>query len=327
MLKKITENASEDIEKGRHTKNLLSCYDALLDIRIRSQRCLNQANQLPNSGFMNIFMESNPQGEVKQAQSQLKGQLVELMESLLTLKGEFIQENVLDPASDEEKKKLDAICQKRRDLKRKAPEDLDLLAVASWQEMNAIDRDFLIPYRDETIDKWHRKIHVSSSASLLNKKLKVLNQNPTDQIRQLLGSDKDRLIKRTQVNRQLKRDWLRVEKPQQQESEKPSEKESDPYLFDDNDFYSMLLRELIDSKVADSSDSTFISMQWAKIRELQRKNKKQKDGVDRKASKGRKIRHQVHEKLVNFMVPRHRGTWHDEMIDEICATIPTVFCQ
>ena len=167
-----------------------------------------------------------------------------------------------------------------------------------------------------------------SGASLLNKKLKVLNQNPCDQIAQWMQSDRERLIKRTQMNRQDQRHWLSDETNQEKlDSKSVDGKEYSEDIFDDNDFYSMLLRELIDSKVADSTDSTFIGMQWAKIKELQRKNKKQKEGVDRKASKGRKIRYQVHEKLVNFMVPRQRATWHDEMIDEICATIPTVFSQ
>jgi len=43
--------------------------------------------------------------------------------------------------------------------------------------------------------------------------------------------------------------------------------------------------------------------------------------VETKASKGRKLRYEIHEKLQNFMVPVPvRGTWHDEQIDELFAS-------
>lgn len=50
--------------------------------------------------------------------------------------------------------------------------------------------------------------------------------------------------------------------------------------------------------------------------------KKTKKVVDTKASKGRKLGYEVHEKLQNFMVPAPpRGGWHDEQIDELFASL------
>ena len=46
--------------------------------------------------------------------------------------------------------------------------------------------------------------------------------------------------------------------------------------------------------------------------------------VDTKASKGRKLRYEVHEKLQNFMVPiplAANGGWHEEKIDELFSSI------
>jgi len=55
--------------------------------------------------------------------------------------------------------------------------------------------------------------------------------------------------------------------------------------------------------------------------ELNRANKVKKV-VDTKASKGRKLRYEVHEKIKNFMVPvLNRGTWHEEQIDELFASL------
>ena len=41
--------------------------------------------------------------------------------------------------------------------------------------------------------------------------------------------------------------------------------------------------------------------------------------VDTKASKGRKMRYTVHEKLMNFMAPEDRGTWGDRQRVELFA--------
>ena len=65
--------------------------------------------------------------------------------------------------------------------------------------------------------------------------------------------------------------------------------------FDDGRLYKSLLSQLTSS----SSDSTAASSTTRAVTQ----NKKGGDNVDRKASKGRKIRYKVHEKLVNFAQP------------------------
>lgn len=73
----------------------------------------------------------------------------------------------------------------------------------------------------------------------------------------------------------------------------------DAECFDDSDFYHTLLRELIANKTAVTDDPHEMGRQWV---ELQRLRSKQKKKVDTKASKGRKIRYDVHETIVDFMV-------------------------
>lgn len=73
-----------------------------------------------------------------------------------------------------------------------------------------------------------------------------------------------------------------------------------PNIFDDSDFYHQLLRELIERKTSGATDAGNNGRQWLQIQKLRSKLKKK---VDTKASKGRKIRYDVHSKLVNFMAP------------------------
>ena len=59
------------------------------------------------------------------------------------------------------------------------------------------------------------------------------------------------------------------------------------------------------------------------VRRQKARKARRKKTVDTRATKGRKLRYQVHEKLQNFMVPvrTSRGVWHDEQIDELFASL------
>jgi protein AATF/BFR2 len=63
-----------------------------------------------------------------------------------------------------------------------------------------------------------------------------------------------------------------------------------PETYQDGEFYQALLGEFLESSTDQSSHKIHREPKNRKI-------------VDRRASKGRKIRYHVHEKLVNFMTP------------------------
>lgn len=71
-------------------------------------------------------------------------------------------------------------------------------------------------------------------------------------------------------------------------------------MFDDGAFYSLLLKSFLQSA---SANSQLGGEDLATLRQLKRR----KNSVDRKASKGRKIRYVVHSKLENFMFPTPLG--------------------
>ncbi|KAK7889083.1 hypothetical protein WMY93_024643 [Mugilogobius chulae] len=93
-------------------------------------------------------------------------------------------------------------------------------------------------------------------------------------------------------------------------------KDLDQDIFDDDDFYHQLLRELIERRTsaADPNDQVAMGKQWLAIQKLRSKIKKK---VDTKASKGRKVRFHVHSKLVNFMAPTDHGAMTDEAKSEL----------
>jgi len=93
---------------------------------------------------------------------------------------------------------------------------------------------------------------------------------------------------------------------------------TDPEIFDDDDFYHQLLRELIERKTSNVNDPVQLSHHWLELQKLRSKLKRK---VDTKASKGRKIRYDVHSKLVNFMASQDNCTMSAAAVKELFSSL------
>ena len=172
--------------------------------------------------------------------------------------------------------------------------------------------------------------------------LKVINQSVLSQIEQLM-LDEGRLVKRSQLHRTAGATSAeatallgRVELEQARLAKRAADAERrhrhsgvedadadalrfadaaevyDGSIYDDNDHYQQLLAEIISAASAAALDGSGGSGAsgghdadlLAKAAAARRKNKKGASVVDRRASKGRKMRYTVHAKLANFMAPR-----------------------
>ena len=95
----------------------------------------------------------------------------------------------------------------------------------------------------------------------------------------------------------------------------------DPETLDDGDFYQQLLHELLQSQLStdEFAEPGQLAKHWAALREYKQRSKPK---VDTRASKGRKIRYDVHPKLVSFVVPTPRkGVWHESREEELFANL------
>ena len=120
--------------------------------------------------------------------------------------------------------------------------------------------------------------------------LKSINQNLITQI-QNIYQDEETLIKKTQLNRKK----LKI----------IGENKINEYceqIYDDHDFYQQLLRQIIANK-NHTNTATKEDLELKKLLKKQEKNIKKLNQIDRRASKGRKIRFEYLPKLQNFMVP------------------------
>ncbi|KAJ3307650.1 hypothetical protein HDU76_004469 [Blyttiomyces sp. JEL0837] len=349
MVARLSQAAQGDVEKGFHVQNQTTIWESLLDIRIQIQPALSIANRLPDPSNYPKFVTPSPllnsdecsatTSKVHQASAELLGTIDDLLtfRATLTVKNESIVLAPADAATN--------LLSKKRKRHQYDFDDMDSILQDVGADVDFLDAAFE-PFRDATIEKWNAKVIAAAGGVGImqqQKKFKAINQSVLTQVKSILG-DMDRLVKRTQLVREGGSDARRLGsksyaelKPVPEESQAPLEGHDpeeldrmqqkrrqamdshlstyDEEVFDDGDFYQQLLKELIESRM-DNDDPLLMSIKWAELKQMQNRQKKKRQ-VDTKASKGRKLRYHVHEKIQNFMAPQPRGTWHDSMIDEL----------
>ena len=191
-----------------------------------------------------------------------------------------------------------------------------------------------IPFRNDTIERWNDRTRIAmGSTSLGTGKQKPssfgsFELSTLKQIQHIL-SDTPRLVRRTQYKRTSYKVLGKTNVLEDVESEdstdgdnemsnsqtKKVSEEYDCEVFDDDDFYHNLLRELIERKSGSDENQ---QENWLQIQKLRARASRRK--VDTRASKGRKIRYDIHAKLVNFMAPvinNQRGQISEEAKNEL----------
>ena len=176
--------------------------------------------------------------------------------------------------------------------------------------------------RNDILDNWYFKTRFSSGLKS-SKGMESFEQPPTAQI-QAIVSDKKRLLKRTQLKRSeyeiIGKKRKNTEDSDQEEDDQVDSKDKnyDCEIFDDDDFYHQLLRELIANKTSEGSDSLAISK---KLLEIQKMRSNMKKKYDSKGNRGRKIKFETHKELVNFMAPIPSFEFTDEAKDELFTSL------
>ncbi|XP_078662725.1 protein AATF-like [Branchiostoma floridae x Branchiostoma belcheri] len=322
------QDKTQDLAKAAATKCQLGLWDSLLEGRIKLQKALPLTNQLPQPDTKSDFIKTGGEpfttaGEA--GASSLRGlldTLLELQRELLIqnpetsalvgggLNGEAADDSDEQITSEESDTEEKGGTQSRKRPHEDSGDYPDLL-----HKRHKLTQEFNL----STIEKWSEKTKLSSG-KYNSKAFSSFNKSVREQIDQILG-DQDRLVKRTQLKRSsykvLGRGADKAEEQELPAKLDPHLKEYDEEIFDDDDFYHQLLRELIERKTT-SDDPTELTKQWLEVQKLRKRVRKK---VDTRASKGRKIRYDVHRKLVNFMAPVHNMSVSEEGCNELFSSL------
>ncbi|UPK91069.1 hypothetical protein LCI18_002004 [Fusarium solani-melongenae] len=187
--------------------------------------------------------------------------------------------------------------------KRKRELDASMTTQEIWEQMQA-EEERAVKVREAGLDKWSRKVQ---SVDTTRDGLKSRKDTLVTALHEQLLNPDNRLAKRSRVPRSCA--------PAQ--AAKGVAQDDD--IYDDADFYQVLLKELVDQRTVDGSSASAGAVPTVMLTAA--KEVKTRKNVDRKASKGRKMRFTVHEKLQNFMAPEDRRAWEQEAIDRFFGTL------
>jgi protein AATF/BFR2 len=278
----ISQAAKADAEKGNAVKAQRKTFDSLLNVRIRLQKALVATNSIAAAEQKDD--EATPYKAAEEA-------AVKLLNTLNAMR------HSLDKTSTTSKKRKHATI------------DISTPNADIWATLQGPETQSL-PKRQATLEKWSAKVRGTTATPISRKLNQAAEQSITSVLsEQLSGSNAERLVKRTQMPRSCAPAQVKAKITE------------DAAIFDDADFYQLLLKELVDQRMVDASSAPAGAAgqpvaQWAAVKEA-----KTKKNVDTKASKGRKMKFTVHEKLQNFMAPEDRGSWEPEAVDRFFGTL------
>lgn len=278
----MSQAQKDEVEKGRAVKKQRTAFDSLLGARMKLQKALIGVNTLSGDSGNEITTQSEEATDVVEA---AEAAAFKLWSSLNELREDLFAAKI-------------GLKRKRTHFSLASPTD------ELWQSLKAQEEDSLSS-RQAILQKWSIKARAASTLATRDK----LNNNVQqatimDVIKEHL-SNPERLLKRAHTPRscapvQLANNVIEDDK-----------------IYDDADFYGLLLKELLEQKSQDSVAASTIDVNFGQMR----REAKTKKNVDTKASKGRKLRYTVHEKLQNFMAPEDRSTWGERQTDELFGSL------
>lgn len=283
----LSQSARADAEKGHAVKKQRAAFDALLNLRIKLQKALVAINSIPLAEQQEVTINSD-----RDAMHKAETAAITLFNNLTSLRSS------LDSARSGRKRKYSEL----------SP-SADLSSI--WDSTNSLESSSL-PHRNSTLDFWSAKCRATTAVQ--TRKLTTQNERSLIDVLNSQLADMSRLISRTRLPRSCAP--LQAAKPSATRQEVPEPDSSSLPIYDDADFYTLLLQTLI-SQRSDDTSALPISMEpWQAAREA-----KIRKVVDTRASKGRKLRYTVHEKLQNFMAPEDRSTWGERQCDELFGSL------
>ncbi|CCD24070.1 rRNA-processing protein BFR2 NDAI_0C04100 [Naumovozyma dairenensis CBS 421] len=342
-MNKLSQSIQRDASKGYSITKQNKLFDNIIDLRIKLQKAVTNANKLPitKESWEQYEQDNNKSNSLLTENSNL---LTKVLSQLIDFRKDIQKFDNINQNNGEEHEEMKAT-DKKRTFK------------SLTNETNQLDSN-LQKYRKVVLHKWSKKIDATSGNSALSSnKFKSINQ-PTDiQVENQL-SDLTRLRKRTLLNRRnviplgfqsdLKANRLQYfNEMTNQEGNNDKEEEDEnldipknydprrkdnnaidttenPYIFDDEDFYRVLLNDMVDKKIANvqnNNGSANNNSANVAVTLTSRSNNKLKKNIDTKASKGRKLNYSIQESIANYETPINNGNykWNDDQIDEFFA--------
>ncbi|KAK4525406.1 hypothetical protein GAYE_SCF12G3314 [Galdieria yellowstonensis] len=282
---RLSSQIQEQISKGQAIIEQKSIYGDVLQLRIAMQRLLSSANCLPDRGGRSLLKQMDSLGTEEKftATTESLYKLTTAMLQVEELLNSFSNVNEASYISNEEDE------DRARTDSQGSLGYLDAAVIDNlWRKLEKQNIQ-LKSFRQTVLDYWDKKVR-EASGKLYNQsnKFKVINQDVLSQIEGVL-SNRERLYRRAHTRRDGNRSLLNLSSTQRDKNR------TEPEIYDDGDFYELLLKEVVNDTTRIGKDGNNAS-HWTRSRQ-------RKEYLDRRESKGRRLKYTVHEKMVGFLAP------------------------
>uniref|UniRef100_A0A6T6CQ15 Protein BFR2 n=1 Tax=Compsopogon caeruleus TaxID=31354 RepID=A0A6T6CQ15_9RHOD len=280
VLRKLEDERRADMMIAKELARLKGNLEPIFSLRIRMQTIMKLANRLPSQ------KKPHEDEETEGVRKKSFRSVVRLLEACMALEINLStnqREKDLDPGEAREMADFSS--------------ELENL----WHVIRQSHNDYSHE-REQVLEDLSKHMSDISKMSIdAEKKFKAVQQSINLQI-SAISKDMERLLKRTQV---MRNPIEFVEPPSGE-----NQMDHNPEIFDDSDFFQQILKEIVESESLEDRASSRALL-------AQRSKSKLRKQVDRRASKGRKIRYVTHEKLQGFLAPRE--IMYPSGIDELVA--------
>jgi protein AATF/BFR2 len=319
---------SQNAVKGAAVRRQNEMWEKALQTRIVLQRGLNASAKMPTPTYWRALAKAD--GEVKPAMATCAAAARGALDALCSLQAALIDGN---PAIAEAAGEGVGGGKKRKASSAMAAvSKFGLLASPAsevWENIDSVYQRFAA-FRDVSIDRWHRKAQVqvgkmSAGGSVGGGEMRAFNQSVSAQVASAMRIP-DRLVRKSQPPAHLAP--KRLGEPEGTEKAAPTGDRTEDLdaddleaaaraearveeIYDDADFYEQVLKEFLESAGAAAGLAAAAS-----------KPAKRRKVVDRRASKGRKLRYHVQQKLVNFCAPVELEVpqWAEKIFGQLFAS-------
>eukprot|EP00871_Galdieria_phlegrea_P004999 jgi/Galph1/54/GphlegSOOS_G4886.1 len=290
-VERLASQFVEDVVRGKAIIRQQSIYTDILKLRMRLQRLLTITNCFPDPLGHGLLKElclptANNFSNIAVQLYGLTEKLVQLQTTLLGMGSSALLQNVgrsVGNSVEQEGQRSDQDTESLQDTEIGKSKSVEIL----WREL-AERNKYLREFQNQVLVYWDKKVREASGRAYEHSgKFKVINQSVTKQIEGVL-SNRARLLRRARTRRDSHVALVHSSFEDGVESE----------IYDDGDFFNLLLRESVDGSTIPTQSQTT----WEHAVQS-RQNRQKKSYLDRKQSKGRKLKYQVHDKLVGFITP------------------------
>ncbi|PAV81306.1 hypothetical protein WR25_09310 isoform C [Diploscapter pachys] len=337
----MTSNPDQEKEqkKAKSVQEQQRIWEQLLYSNIKNHSLLKFANQLPRGQLeQDLRKQATPSAKENSKKliknlNALVAVLMECQEELLD--GAAMTKSCLDkgtvqdsddeeiPSSDDENDDVDEEGASEDDEgdygsdeegeesdEAEKPQNSGKKVAESEKKLTEID-EAIDKLRKSTLSKWHSRTKMITAKSS-TKDFSVFEGEIHKQLDNIL-SDKGRLLKKTQTKK-CEGDRIGAD----------PEADQDVEIFDDTDFYQILLKEFIEKKTSNSSnDAVAMSRNFIDMKELQARRSKKKH-YEYAASKDKRIKYVPIPKLISFHPAQpEQVEWTHESRNELFKSLFT----